>query len=326
MNLKNSPQWETSCHKLKLFAMRFRKYSRKHAFNILYQWDITGENLENLSREYWENLERTYSLALKLAEDFEEKLKSGDFDPEVYAKKFETYSEEEIVADKLRKLTYAVYLLLKQLEEFHNFVLAYTEWLSERNRKRKLKAFQILSEIKKNLNRLAEGDREHANLIAPLVAFVERVEKEHPEDFETLKRLEEEFKKEVSRAVLEYLKEIKEFASKRLTEDMGEIREYADKLINTYKENKVEIDSTIEEFLKDWTLDSLGSIERNLLRLGTAEFVHVGVQDPGRAFNDYIDFAKSFVGKRAAKFVNGVLSAIYNKKAKKEEKIEEEKD
>jgi N utilization substance protein B len=95
---------------------------------------------------------------------------------------------------------------------------------------------------------------------------------------------------------------------------MGEIKEYAEKRLDAYKEHKIEVDSTIEEFLKDWTLDSLGSIERNLLRLGTAEFLYVGVQDPGRAFNDYIDFAKAFVGKRAAKFVNGVLSAIYNKK------------
>jgi N utilization substance protein B len=299
--------------------MRFRKYSRKHAFNILYQWDITGENPETLAANYWDNLNKTYSLALKLAEDLEKKIGEGDFDAEVYAKKFENYSEEEIIADKLRKLTYAVFVLLKQVEEFHNFVLTYTEWLSERNRKRKLKAFETLAEIKRNLNRLAEGDREHAGLIKPLVEFVEEIEKRHPENFEELKALEGRFKTLVAEAVKRYLEEIKEFASKRLTEDMGQIREYADRLVKTYKENKVEIDSTIEEFLKDWTLDNLGSIERNLLRLGTAEFVFVGVQDPGRAFNDYIDFAKSYVGKKAAKFVNGVLSAIYNKKAKKVE-------
>ena len=299
--------------------MRFRKYSRKHAFNILYQWDITGENPETLAANYWDNLNKTYSLALKLAEDLEKKIGEGDFDAEVYAKKFENYSEEEIIADKLRKLTYAVFVLLKQVEEFHNFVLTYTEWLSERNRKRKLKAFETLAEIKRNLNRLAEGDREHAGLIKPLVEFVEEIEKSHPENFEELKALEGRFKTLVAEAVKRYLEEIKEFASKRLTEDMGQIREYADRLVKTYKENKVEIDSTIEEFLKDWTLDNLGSIERNLLRLGTAEFVFVGVQDPGRAFNDYIDFAKSYVGKKAAKFVNGVLSAIYNKKAKKVE-------
>jgi N utilization substance protein B len=300
--------------------MRFRKYSRKHAFNILYRWDITGENLKEISKDYWKTLEDTYSGALSLADKLLNTISSPEeFDHEVFAKKFENLSEEEILADKLRKLAYAVFLLLKSVEEFHNFSLAMTEWISERNRKRKLKAYQILNEIKRNLNRLMEVDKERASHVAPLVEFLERVENNPPASYEEVKALEEEFKKLVSAAAVEYLKEIKAFAGKRLKEDMGEIKEYAQKLVDAYDSHKIEIDSTIEEFLKDWTLDRLGSVERNILRLGAAEFLYVGVQDPGRAFNDYIDFTKSYVGKKAAKFVNGVLSAIYNKKVKGEE-------
>lgn len=295
--------------------MRFRKYSRKHAFNILYQWDITGEDIEKLEKEYWENLERTYGYAAKLAEELLQKLTKGeDINAELYSKKFEGLADEEILADKLRKNLYKVYLLLKTLEDFHNFALTYTGYLGEGSRQKLKKAWELLSEIEKTLKQLSEREKEQ---FQPLLGFIENIRKNPPKDFEDLKAEEEEFKRKVLEIVKNYLKEIEDFAKKRLKEDMGEIREYAERLLKAYKEHAIEVDSVIEEFLKDWTLDSLGSVERNLLRLGTAEFLYVGVQDPGRAFNDYIDFAKAFVGKKAAKFVNGVLSAVYNNKVAK---------
>ena len=295
--------------------MRFRKYSRKHAFNILYQWDITGEPLEEVKNNYWKHLEEVYRSAASLSEDLLKRIENGEeINIELYSRKFETFADEEILADKLRKKLYTVYLLLKAAEEFHNFVLTFTGWISERSRSKLQKAKEILSEIKRILE-VAKGiGGEDRKRIEELEKFINQIEENPPQDFDSLKRLEEEFRQRVFELSKTYLREIEEFATKRVEEDMGEIRKYAEKLLNAYREHQIDIDSTIEEFLKDWTLDSLGSVERNLLRLGTAEFMFVGVRDPGRAFNDYIDSAKAFVGKKAAKFVNGVLSAIYNKK------------
>ncbi len=295
--------------------MRFRKYSRKHAFNILFQWDITGENLNALAQSYWENLGKTYERVANIAEDLLSRL-DGEFDAEVYAKKFEQFADEEILADKLRKDLYAVYLLLKSLEEFHNFALTYTGWLSERNKRRRQKAFQLLSEIKKLINGIGGMEDENRQIVNPLEKFLDELKESPPQDFGEIKLKEKEYKRLVKEALKDFLKRILYFTKKRLEEDLGEIKEYAERLLKSYDEHKIEVDSTIEEFLKDWSLDSLGTVERNLLRLGAAEFMFVGVQDPGRAFNDYIDFAKAYVGKKAAKFVNGVLSSIFNKKVK----------
>ncbi len=295
--------------------MRFRKYSRKHAFNILYQWDITGEPLEEVKKNYWKHLEEVYKNAANLAEDLLRRIESGEeVNVELYSKKFETLADEEIMAERLRKKLYTVYLLLKAAEEFHNFTLTFTGWISERSRAKLQKAKEILAEIKRILETVKGINGEDRERIEELEKFVLEVEENPPQDFDTLRELEERFRQKVFELSKTYLREIKDFATKRVNEDMGEIKEYAERLLNAYREHQIEVDSTIEEFLKDWTLDSLGSVERNLLRLGTAEFMYVGVQDPGRAFNDYIDFAKAFVGKKAAKFVNGVLSAIYNKK------------
>ncbi|RTZ70002.1 MAG: hypothetical protein DSZ30_01490 [Aquificaceae bacterium] len=295
--------------------MRFRKYSRKHAFNILYQWDITGEDLDRLTKDYWENLESSYRLASSVAQNLKNLIEEQkEFSAEVFSKKFEILADEEILADKLRGKLLAVYLLLKAVEDFHNFALTYTGWISERAKPKLEKAFSILSEIENSLEKLQKVEKDSKESLETLLEFVRNIRENPPKNFETLKSAEQEFRQKVLQIVKTFLDEIRDFSTKRVEEDMGKIREYAEKLLNAYKGHKIEVDSTIEEFLKDWTLDSLGSIERNLLRLGTAEFVYVGVQDPGRAFNDYIDFAKAFVGKKAAKFVNGVLSAIYNKK------------
>lgn len=300
--------------------MRFRKYSRKHAFNILYQWDLTGEDLKKISNEYWKTLEFLYKSAVKLAEDLLEKLKNGEnVDVEVYSKKFENLAEEEIIADKLKNKLFAVFVLLKSIDELHNFSLTYTGWISEKSRSKLEKAMEILNGIISDLEHLKESLSDYEDQIGELIEFLKNLAEEKPSDFETLKGAEETYRKKVFQIVEQLLEEIKKFAQKRVDEDMGEIKQYAEKLLDAYDNHKVEVDSTIEEFLKDWTIDSLGSVERNLLRLGTAEFMFVGVQDPGRAFNDYIDFAKAFVGKKAAKFVNGVLSAIYNKKVAKKE-------
>jgi len=274
--------------------------------------------VDNIAENYWQTLENTYRLAKNLAEDLLQKLENNEeVDVEVYAKKFENLSEEEILADKLRNLLYTVYALLKAVEEFHNFTLLITEWLSERSKKRKEKAEKLLEEIETLLKNLKRQNKEKAEYIDRLIDFVSSIKGNLPQDFEHLKELENRFRQEVFKTIKPLLKEIVEFSQKRISEDLGEIKDYASKLLEAYQNHKVEIDSLIEEFLKGWTLDRLGSVERNLLRLGAAEFAYVGVQDPGRAFNDYIDFAKAFVNQKAAKFVNGVLSAIYNKKLKK---------
>ncbi len=90
-----------------------------------------------------------------------------------------------------------------------------------------------------------------------------------------------------------------------------EVRGYMEKLVMTVKDRLPEIDSLISEYSEDWSLDRLGYIERNVLRLGAAELLFLNPPDPGRAFNDYIDLVKKYADRKAARFVNGVLSKIY---------------
>lgn len=90
-----------------------------------------------------------------------------------------------------------------------------------------------------------------------------------------------------------------------------EIREYMDKLLSTVRDKLPEIDSLISEYSEGWSFDRLGYIERNVLRLGVAELLYADPPDPGRAFNDYLDIVKRYADRKAARFVNGILSKIY---------------
>ncbi len=93
-----------------------------------------------------------------------------------------------------------------------------------------------------------------------------------------------------------------------------DIKGYMEGLIGAVKERLPEIDSLISEYSEDWSLDRLGYIERNALRLGVAELLYLNPPDPGRAFNDYIDLVKKYADRKAARFVNGVLSKIYRER------------
>ena len=74
-----------------------------------------------------------------------------------------------------------------------------------------------------------------------------------------------------------------------------------------------EINTIIENVASDWPLDKIGSVDRNILRLGVFELLFGKDFDvPGRvALNEAIEVTKAFLGDSSRKFVNGVLGAVY---------------
>jgi len=93
-----------------------------------------------------------------------------------------------------------------------------------------------------------------------------------------------------------------------------EVLDYMSALLETVRNHLTEIDAMISEHLENWGFDRLGYIERNALRLGVAELVFSSPPDPGRVFNDYIDIVRKYADRKAARFVNGILSKIYRTK------------
>jgi N utilization substance protein B len=92
-------------------------------------------------------------------------------------------------------------------------------------------------------------------------------------------------------------------------------REFAINLYSGVMKNLQEIDSKINEHLKEWKIDDLGNIERAILRLGAYEILFSDIDD-AVVINEAIELSKSLASDSAPKFVNGVLDALVKKKAK----------
>ncbi|MFH1315410.1 MAG: transcription antitermination factor NusB, partial [Candidatus Uhrbacteria bacterium] len=110
-------------------------------------------------------------------------------------------------------------------------------------------------------------------------------------------------------------------------------------LVDGVLKNRDEIDQLIIQFAPDWPLETITTVDRNVLRLGTYE-LRFSENVPSKvAINEAIELAKGFGGEASGRFVNGVLGAIYKhmvangevkevdkepEKKKDEEKKEEE--
>lgn len=78
------------------------------------------------------------------------------------------------------------------------------------------------------------------------------------------------------------------------------------------------IDKKIKKYSPDWSLESMNSIDRNVLRIGVYE-LFFNKEIPSKvAINEAIEMAKSYGGISSGKFVNGILGAMYKDIAKNE--------
>jgi len=91
-------------------------------------------------------------------------------------------------------------------------------------------------------------------------------------------------------------------------------KDFALTLYKGIEENIENIDTLIDEHLKEWDLKDIGNIERAILRLGTYELTYTNL-DSAVVINEAIELAKKLCSDTGPKFINGVLDAVYKAKA-----------
>ena len=90
-------------------------------------------------------------------------------------------------------------------------------------------------------------------------------------------------------------------------------KEFALSLYEGVNANLAELDTSVDKHLKEWKIDSVGHIERAILRLGTYEILKTDLDD-AVIINEAIELSKSLAGDTAPKFINGVLDAVQKDK------------
>ena len=93
------------------------------------------------------------------------------------------------------------------------------------------------------------------------------------------------------------------------TED-NEVRLFGDPLIRGVLKHLKEVDETIAEQVKNWDMDRIAKVDRNILRLAIHEMLHREDIPPVVSINEAIDIAKKFSTEKSGRFVNGILDKV----------------
>lgn len=89
----------------------------------------------------------------------------------------------------------------------------------------------------------------------------------------------------------------------------GEPDEFARDLASAVAAGAPELDRRVTESSPDWPADRLGTLERNILRIGVYE-LEQGTVPREVAINEAVVLAKRYASEDAARLVNGILGRI----------------
>lgn len=84
-------------------------------------------------------------------------------------------------------------------------------------------------------------------------------------------------------------------------------KEFAEELVSGVMAHRDEIDSKIGGYLENWSLQRIGNVDRNVLRLAFYELFFSDATPPAIIINEAIDIAKYFSTVDSGRFVNGIL-------------------
>jgi N utilization substance protein B len=87
-------------------------------------------------------------------------------------------------------------------------------------------------------------------------------------------------------------------------------RGYARWLVEGIFEHRADLDAAIQKVSKNWRIERMGLIDRNILRLAAFELSCSRPTAPAIVINEAIEITKKFSSPEAAVFVNGILDAL----------------
>jgi len=100
-------------------------------------------------------------------------------------------------------------------------------------------------------------------------------------------------------------------------EHEGEKDDFAESLVLGVLAHEKEIDALIVRYSKNWRLDRMTIIDRNILRIAIFELLHCEEIPPKVTLNEAIDLGKRFGSEESGSFINGILDRIQNESIKK---------
>jgi N utilization substance protein B len=99
-----------------------------------------------------------------------------------------------------------------------------------------------------------------------------------------------------------------------------ELRVFSERLVDGVRNSRKDLDALISAHATNWKVSRMPIIDRNILRLGCFELLHIPEVPAKVTLNESIELAKNFGDEEASKFVNGILDKVLRSDARLERK------
>ena len=91
-----------------------------------------------------------------------------------------------------------------------------------------------------------------------------------------------------------------------------DVRTYALQILTKVSANRVQIDELLSEALRDWQIERLPRIDRDIMRIAIAEILYLGLAEQV-SVSEAVQLAKRYSGDEGHRFINGVLRRVVDK-------------
>lgn len=104
---------------------------------------------------------------------------------------------------------------------------------------------------------------------------------------------------------------------KERTTAEDEIARFALELVEGVGSRQIEIDSLIDKNAKNWDIDRLAHVDRNILRIATFEILQSSISgvDVPIVIDEALELAKTLSTDDSPRYIHGILSAIAKENA-----------
>ncbi len=104
----------------------------------------------------------------------------------------------------------------------------------------------------------------------------------------------------------------------RSLSDNPDVQKFTLTLLESYRNHHEDLDATINQVSKDWTVERMNSLDRNVIRIGALEMLFDPVAQDPRVdptpipviINEAVELAKKYGTDDSFRFVNGVLRNV----------------
>jgi N utilization substance protein B len=95
-------------------------------------------------------------------------------------------------------------------------------------------------------------------------------------------------------------------------------RAYAETIVRGVDERRAEVDARITSASKNWRLERMTRVDRNVMRLATFELLFCPDVPRAVILDEAVELAKGYGSEESGSFVNGVLARVADDSARRD--------